>query len=94
MDPLRRYLREGDAGFPLTPRGLEGVERLKRLMKKATCLSVPDERAAASGSRPYEQLAAASGLLQGWLGGSALADGLGGAHLQMSADLKRWMPLA
>ena len=36
MDPLRRYLREGDAGFPLTLRGLEGVERLKRLMKKAT----------------------------------------------------------
>ena len=30
MDPLRRYLREGDAGFPLTHRGLEGVERLKR----------------------------------------------------------------
>ncbi|CAE7883936.1 unnamed protein product [Symbiodinium microadriaticum] len=36
MDPLRRYLREGD---------------------KATCLAVPDERAAANGSRPYEQLA-------------------------------------
>ncbi|CAE7021820.1 pol [Symbiodinium natans] len=35
MDPLRRYLREDDAGLPLTPRGLEGIERLERLMKKA-----------------------------------------------------------
>ena len=57
MDPLRRYLREGDKAFPMTPRGLEAVERLKRLMRKATCLAVPDERAAANGSRPYEQLA-------------------------------------
>ena len=82
MDPLRRYLREGDAGFPLTPRGPEAVERLKKLMKKATCLSVSDEHAAASGSRPYEQLA------------DCCKAGLGGAHLQMSADLKKWLPLA
>ncbi|CAE7786512.1 unnamed protein product, partial [Symbiodinium necroappetens] len=47
MDPLRRYLREGDKAFPMTPRGLEAVERLKRFMRKATCLAVPDERAAA-----------------------------------------------
>ncbi|OLP90000.1 hypothetical protein AK812_SmicGene28500 [Symbiodinium microadriaticum] len=49
-----KYLREGDAGFPLTPRG----------------------------SRPYEQLA------------DCCKAGLGGAHLQMSADLKKWLPLA
>ena len=82
MDPLRRYLREGDKAFPMTPRGLEAVERLKRLMRKATCLAVPDERAAANGSRPYEQLA------------DCCKAGLGGAHLQMSADLRRWNPLA
>ena len=43
---------------------------------------MPDEHAAASGSRPYEQLA------------DCCKAGLGGARLQMSADLKRWMPLA
>ena len=36
MDPLRRYLREGDAGFPMTPRGLAAVERLKELTRQAS----------------------------------------------------------
>ena len=35
----------------MTPRGLEVVEWLKRLMRKATCLGVPDERGAVNGSR-------------------------------------------
>ena len=53
MEGLRRYLKEGDSGFPLTPRGKDSVERLKNLVQEHNAIAVPDERAAAGGWRPY-----------------------------------------
>ena len=79
---LRQYLREGESAFPLTPRGEASVERLKGLVTQATALAVPDERAAAGGWRPYEQLADACGYA------------MGGAHVQMNPELTRVVPLA
>jgi hypothetical protein len=40
---LRRYVKEGDAAFPMTPRGLAAVERLKGLVCESTLLAIPDE---------------------------------------------------
>ena len=79
---LRKYVKEGDSAFPMTPRGLASVERLKALVCESTLLAIPDERAALGGWRPYEQLADCSGT------------GCGGAHCQMSPELNRIIPLA
>ena len=54
---LRKYVKGGDAAFPMTPRGLSAVEKLKSLVSENTLLAIPDERAALGGWRPYEQLA-------------------------------------
>ena len=77
--------RDGPApeAFPMTPRGLEAVERLnlKRLMRKATCWFPSNAPLrmdlVRTSSRP-----------------DCCKAGLGGAHLQMSADLRRWNLLA
>ena len=79
---LRKYVKGGDSAFPMTPRGLQSVERLKSLVCESTLLSIPDERAALGGWRPYEQLADCSGT------------GLGGAHCQMSPEFNKIVPLA
>ena len=79
---LRRYVKGGDSAFPMTPRGLAAVERLKSLVCETTLLAVPDERAALGGWRPYEQLADCSGT------------GLGGAQCQMSPEFNKMVPLA
>ena len=79
---LRRYVKGGDSAFPLTPRGLASIERLKGLVCETTLLAVPDERAAHGGWRPYEQLADCSGT------------GCGGAHCQMSPEFSKIVPLA
>jgi hypothetical protein len=79
---LRRYVKGGDSAFPLTPRGLASVQRLKNLVTTQALLEVPDERAAMSGTRPYKQLADCSGT------------GMGGAVLQMSPKYQRMTPLA
>ena len=79
---LRKYVKGGDSAFPMTPRGLQSVERLKSLVWESTLLSIPDERAALGGWRPYEQLADCSGT------------GLGGARCQMSPEFNKIVPLA
>ena len=79
---LRKYVKGDHSAFPMTPRGLESVERLKSLVCEATLLSIPDERAALGGWRPYEQLADCSGT------------GMGAAQCQMSPELHKIIPLA
>ena len=56
---LRRYVKDGDSAFPMTPRGEASVDRLKGFVCETTLLAVPDERAALGGCTNNSRTAAA-----------------------------------